>query len=262
MSRIFDVDNPVMQFLEKLCNLVIINVLTMALCIPVITFGPAMTACHYMCLKIVRGEDTYIVKGYFHSFKENLKQGIGTGLIILLIYFVMGADAYLMLKSRYMEIFPTPVRILIFAVCFILLIFTQWVFPVLCHFVNTVSGTFRNAFLLGIGHLFRSIVMTLVWIIPVLLLSFTYALIPLFMMFGISLPVVLQAMLYSPVFEKLEPEKPKEVSDADFELSDDPADLEALKEAIETAVPRNKESDNDTELTTSENAAAESDSAK
>lgn len=250
MSRIFDIDNPVMQFLEKVCNLVILNVLTMICCLPIVTFGPAMTACHYMCLKIVRGEDTYVVKGYFHSFKDNLKQGIGTGLIVLLIYAIMAVDLYLMLRSEDAASFPTAVRILILVACLFLLMFTQWIFPVLCHFVNTVKGTLHNAFLLSIGHAFRSILMILCWGIPVLLLLLGYAFIPLLLMFGISVPVVLQALLYSPVFKKLEPEAPKVTSDADFELSDDPNDLEALKEAIETAVPReHEESDSSDEVT-------------
>ena len=38
--------------------------------------GPACTALHFVLLKIVRDEDSYITKTYFRSFKENFKQGM------------------------------------------------------------------------------------------------------------------------------------------------------------------------------------------
>ena len=36
--------------------------------------GPACTAMHYVVLKMVREEDSYVTKSFFKSFKENFKQ--------------------------------------------------------------------------------------------------------------------------------------------------------------------------------------------
>ena len=60
-------------------------------CIPVVTIGPSIAAMFYVTLKMVRNEESYIVRGFFKSFKQNLKQGIVINLIMLaaalLLYF-------------------------------------------------------------------------------------------------------------------------------------------------------------------------------
>ena len=63
--RFFDYDSPLMQFLTKVANLMIINGLTILCCLPIVTIGASLTAAHYMCMTMVRNEDGPIVKGYF-----------------------------------------------------------------------------------------------------------------------------------------------------------------------------------------------------
>ena len=62
---IFNMESSFMRALGKIADLMILNVLTILLCLPVITGGAAITALHYMCLKLVRNEEGYILKGYF-----------------------------------------------------------------------------------------------------------------------------------------------------------------------------------------------------
>ena len=71
MGRLFNLDNPVMNALNKLADLIILNFLTMICCIPIFTIGASATALHYVALKIVRDEETYIIKGFFKSFRQN-----------------------------------------------------------------------------------------------------------------------------------------------------------------------------------------------
>ena len=42
--KLFNLDSPVMVFLTKVANLMILNLLTIICCIPIITVGPAVTA--------------------------------------------------------------------------------------------------------------------------------------------------------------------------------------------------------------------------
>ena len=72
--KFLEIDSPFMRVLGRIADLMIINFLTILLCIPVITAGAAFTAMHYVLLKIVRDEEGYIVKQYFRSFKENFLQ--------------------------------------------------------------------------------------------------------------------------------------------------------------------------------------------
>ena len=83
--KFFNLDSPLMQALNKVADLMWLNILTLICCIPVITVGPALTALHYMALKMVRNEECYIARDYFKSFKLNLRQGIVIWLIELVI---------------------------------------------------------------------------------------------------------------------------------------------------------------------------------
>ena len=63
--KLFNLDSPLMQALNKVADLMWLSILTLFFCIPIITVGPALTALHYMALKIARDEECYITKDYF-----------------------------------------------------------------------------------------------------------------------------------------------------------------------------------------------------
>ena len=65
--KLFNLDSPVMVFLSKGANLMILNVLTIICCIPIFTAGAAITALYYVTIKMARGDDPYIIKGYFRQ---------------------------------------------------------------------------------------------------------------------------------------------------------------------------------------------------
>lgn len=65
-------------------DLVALGVLTLILCIPVVTICPAVTALYYSVAKSVRRGRGGPYKEYFRSFKENLLQGIALSVILAL----------------------------------------------------------------------------------------------------------------------------------------------------------------------------------
>ena len=69
MGKLFNIDSPVMRFLGKVADLMILNLVTLLCCIPVVTIGASLTAMHYVLLKMVRNEESYIVRSIFKSFK-------------------------------------------------------------------------------------------------------------------------------------------------------------------------------------------------
>lgn len=81
MDKIFNLDSPVMQALNKVADLIWLNILTMVCCIPIITVGAALTAQHYVVLKMVRNREGYITRSFFKSFKANFKQATCIWLI-------------------------------------------------------------------------------------------------------------------------------------------------------------------------------------
>ena len=65
MSSFFNMDSPIMRFLSRLCDLMILNILCLICCIPIVTIGASITALYSVTLKMVKGEDSYIAKGFF-----------------------------------------------------------------------------------------------------------------------------------------------------------------------------------------------------
>ena len=200
--KIFNLDSPLMQFLGKVADLMIINILTLICCIPIFTVGPALTAAHYVCLKMVRDEECYIVRSYFKSFKENFKQGTLIWLIILAAILILAGDYYIITKSglEFSKVMTTAIIV----VAVVLLMVVIFIFPTLAKFDNTIRATFKNAFFMAVLQLPKTILMVVLYVAPVFIAAFFYQAIPVVMMLGISVPIFLSAMLYNKFFQKIE----------------------------------------------------------
>lgn len=218
MGRFFDMDSPVMRILNRLADLLILNFLMIACCIPVITAGAAFTAMHYVLLKMVRDEEGYLIRGFFKSFVANFKQATAIWLIMLLIIGVYIGDGFIFQYSSIQ--FPKPLMIAVVAIAILLLMTAVYIFPLQARFENKVKNTLKNAMILAFANLPKTILMVAIYALPVVIAYFSaYALI-FVIMFGISAPAYGVALLYSGIFKKFEPEE-EAISDLDFSINVD-----------------------------------------
>lgn len=217
MNKIFDIDSPAMRFLTKVADLMILNILVIICSLPIITIGASMTGLHYVLLKMVRNEDGYIARAFFKSFKENFKQATLVWLVILIFLFIFVGD---LLIFNYSGIeFPNALKIVLFALVIFVSMIIAYVFPVLSRFENTVWNTMKNAMFMSILSFPKTVLMLIMYAVPVAVAYFLPIGIPLVFMFGISVPSYLSAMLYSGTFKKFEPEEEAVVDR--FETSND-----------------------------------------
>ena len=200
--KIFDLDSPLMNVLNKMADLMWLNILTLICCIPIITAGATFTSMHYVALKIVRNEESYITRSFFKSFKTNFRQATLIWLMILLIAAVLGGDYYIITKSGIQ--FSSVLVVLIMAAAVLVICTTLYVFPVLAKFDNTIMGTIRNAFIMSILQLPKTVVMFVMAFFPLIIYLVSLRLIPIIFLFGFSLPAYASAMLYNKFFQKLE----------------------------------------------------------
>lgn len=150
MNNIFNPDNKFFSFMGRVADLMILNLLCIVCCIPVVTAGPAIAAMYYITLKMARNEESYVVKGFFHSFKQNLKQGIVIQIIMLLLGIVLAFDLYF---CRMMSGQGAVYRIFSYifvAALFVYAMLFLWIYPVLAKFFNTTKNLFRNSILMSI----------------------------------------------------------------------------------------------------------------
>lgn len=241
MGKFFDIDSPLMTALSKVADIMWLNILTIVFAVPLILeqlfflgpvmfgdfdleisfvlwawlggiicsipLGAALTAMHYVLLKLVRNEDSYVTKAYFKSFKENFKQGT----VLQIIQF--GAAGILLLDYMLMNDKFGVYRYLVAAIALLLYMVSLYVYPLLSKFVNTVPGTLKNAVLMAVLAFPKTILMTVVSAIPVVILYFfDMKAVPILILLGVAGPGYLCALLYNETFKRFEP-KVEEMSD-------------------------------------------------
>lgn len=219
MSRLFNLDSPIMVFLSKMADLLILNLLTLICCIPIITIGASMTAMSYVTLKMVRDEECYIAKDFFKSFKQNFKQATIIWIIMLLIILVIAGD-YCIIAYSGIE-FYSWMKILLYVVTFMIVLALMHVFPVLARFDNTIRNTFKNSMLMGIMTLPKTVLMVICWLIPTALAFFVPYIMPLTFCFGLSGPSIMCAALYNKTFKRFEPDVEQPVPDEEWTVAVD-----------------------------------------
>lgn len=185
-----------------MADLMWLNILTMICCVPIITAGAAFTAMHYMTLKIVRDEETYITQGFFKSFKTNFKQATVIWLIVLLTALVLGVDYFLVEDMT--GTLGTIVGLAVGATAVLVILIFMYAFPVLAKFDNTTKQTIKNAFVLSLMQFPKTIVIFLSYVVAFGILFFAFQWLPLFLFFGFSGPGFVTAKMTDSLFGKLE----------------------------------------------------------
>lgn len=207
MGSIFSLDGKFFSIMSKVADLIILNIIYCLCCIPIITIGPATTALYYVTLKMVKNEESYIIKSFFKAFKDNFKQATGIWLILLVAAGVIVGDIYIMLN------WETKFKV-IFIVIFIFLLLmwffiTIYIFPLLATFENTVKQTFKNSLLMSIRHLPRTAIMFILSAASMLLVGFVVVLMPFWFLIGFSLLAFTNSIILKKIFQLyMPPENP------------------------------------------------------
>lgn len=239
--KLFNLDSPIMVFLTKVGNLMILNILTIILCIPVLTAGDAITALYYVTIKMARGDDPYIIRSYFKSFKENFKQATILWIIMLIVAAVISADIRIIFKGMEGTI-ASVMKVIIIVVTVFVVLTGLYIFPVLSRFENTIKQTIKNAFLMSILSLPRSILIIIIHVLPVVLVLISMNMLPVIFLLGFSTVAYLSSMNYVKVFKRFEPEEEdlagcEDLAPLSFIVEEEKAKQEAIaaKEAADNA---------------------------
>lgn len=203
MGALFNLDNPVWNFMGKVADLVILNLLAIICSIPIFTIGASWTALYFVTIRMVRKEEGYVIKDFFRSFKENFKQATIIWLLVLVVAAVFVGD--FLIYSMMPEKIPQVIMIVVVVLGFLALGTVVYVFPLLARFENTTKNTVKNAFLLSIVNIPQTVTAIILLVIPVVLAVFVLELFPIIIMVGVSLPAFLISLMLVRIFRKLEP---------------------------------------------------------
>lgn len=202
MSKLFDQESPVFRTMGVVFSLIHLNLLTLACSLPIFTAGASFAAMHRVLWRLVRHEETYIAKEFFVAFRQNFKQASILWSCALLSFMVLAVDIWVARVSS-SGLRPVLVTILAF-IAGVICAFFQYSFILLSRYESSLRMIARNAALLMLGYLPRTLGMVFILaIVPVIYMIWAAYTIPLIVLLGLSLPQYLCALLYEPILKEL-----------------------------------------------------------
>lgn len=201
-------DNPVVWFLNKMTDLLVLNFIFLICCIPVVTIGPAITAMYYVNMRSIRYGDGYVLRTFFSSFKRNFWQALAAWLMTLAVAGLFLVDILFWLQNDFGALSTVMAAVSSFFafLCFVVVI---WIFPVIAKMENRFLIQVKNAAALAVAHFFPyTLVCTLLIFGAFYAAYVSLAADVLFLLIGFSLlSYILSFFLYK-VFAKYLKEEP------------------------------------------------------
>lgn len=196
----FSIDSPVMDFLNKVADMIILNIVFIICCIPVITIGASITALYSTTLKLISDEEDNIIKNFIKSFKVNFKISTLIELIIFFIVSLLIVDYKI--APAFSESIEKVIKLMIISMTFFLVIAIIYIFPYISRFENSLKISIKNSVLIGILNLPKTLLIFSIIIIPILMtfvLGVEFMII-FWLLIGFSLIGYLTSMHFKKIF--------------------------------------------------------------
>lgn len=198
--------------MEKVGDLLLVNLLFVVCSLPVVTIGASATAMYYVLGRIRRQEGT-VTKDFFRSFRENFRQATLYWGVLLLVALALYWNFRLI--SGWTGTLYSVMMVSLILVSWFAVSWGSLVFPLLSRFDSTSAVTARNAGILVLAVPLRTLAAAAINALPVALAVFLpgvfalAAVLWLFCLFSAGAYGIL--CLLSPVFTQME--KSGETSD-------------------------------------------------
>lgn len=159
MSKLFRMDSPLMRFLTKIADLMVLNILFCVTSIPLITIGASWTALYSVTLKMVRDEEGSVSRSYFRSFRQNFRQTTLLWLGVLVVLALLVLDIRV-LNGMAGGTAPGLLRVGVEILALLGIMVLQYLFPSLARFEASLADTLKNACMMALAHLPKTALMT------------------------------------------------------------------------------------------------------
>lgn len=202
MRDFFNFDGPLYNFINKVGDLIWLNILWLICCIPIVTIGASTTALYFVALKLASGEDGYIAKDFFRSFRQNFKQSTVIWIILLAFGIFISYDLYTIFTVDFNFSSTTLLLILsgLFMITLAYVMIFVYIFPLQCKFVNKIKYTFKNALILSIRHLPLTLIIVASYALAIFcFIKFSF-LVPIFIFLGVALIAYGQSFIFNKIF--------------------------------------------------------------
>ena len=192
-------DGKFVKVLNRIADLVGLNLLAILFCIPIITIGASITAVYGCIFRIQEKREGYLTKDFWKLFKECFRSST--------IIYLVGVAVVAMLYLDY-QIFATDSRLDILQVLvvaggiLVVEIFT-YVFPMESYFENSLKATVKNALLLGISNIPYTLLMLGINVFPFFLVARIPVTFGIWFLIGISGVAWINSFFLKKIFSKV-----------------------------------------------------------
>lgn len=204
--KLFDPDSPIMSFLARVADLVILNVLWLLCCLPVVTAGASTTAMYHVVRHLQEESISSVTRDFFRSFKSDFRQATPVYLLLLIPTAAVVMNAWI-LSAQSSDVVPVYVRAIWMVSALMLTFVVSFVYPVMAYFDDTVWKTLRTAAVLAVAKLPRTVLISAINLLPIIML---FVSLPFFLrssifwlLIGGSLTAYLNMLILRPVFKKI-----------------------------------------------------------
>ena len=209
--KLLDPDSPIMSFLARVADLVILNVLWLLCCLPVVTAGASATAMYHVVRHLQEESISSVTRDFFRSFKSDFRQATPVYLLLLIPTAAVVMNAWI-LSAQSSDVVPVYVRAIWMVSALMLTFVVSFVYPVMAYFDDTVWKTLRTAAVLAVAKLPRTVLISAINLLPIIML---FVSLPFFLrssifwlLIGGSLTAYLNMLILRPVFKKIIDERP------------------------------------------------------
>lgn len=192
-------DGKFVKVLNRIADLVGLNLLAILFCIPIITIGASITAVYGCIFRIQEKREGYLTKDFWKLFKECFRSST--------IIYLVGVAVVAMLYLDY-QIFATDSRLDILQVLvvaggiLVAEIFT-YAFPMESYFENRLKATVKNALLLGISNIPYTLLMLGINVFPFFLVARIPITFGIWFLIGISGIAWINSFFLKKIFSKV-----------------------------------------------------------
>lgn len=192
-------DGKFVKVLNRIADLVGLNLLAILFCIPIITIGASITAVYGCIFRIQEKREGYLTKDFWKLFKECFRSST--------IIYLVGVAVVAMLYLDY-QIFATDSRLDILQVLvvaggiLVAEIFT-YAFPMESYFENSLKATVKNALLLGISNIPYTLLMLGINAFPFFLVARIPVTFGIWFLIGISGVAWINSFFLKKIFSKV-----------------------------------------------------------
>lgn len=195
-------NSSVVRFLNKMTDLLVLNLLFILTSIPIFTIGASLSAMYAVSLRSIRYGDGYVVRTYFKAFKQSFRQSTISFLVLAACGFLLFFD-YRFWNVRKASSLSHMMQVISIVIAILIGVVAMWLFPLIAKMNDSLLTQVKNAARMAFGYFIPYTVCAAgLAVFAVWLATLNPGLTIIMALFGFSTVSWLQSLFFYKVFSK------------------------------------------------------------